>query len=161
MLVRLAKASDLASIAACEDLAFNSPPHRTTKKDVSPDGELASQIRAGSIHVIADAGKVLGYISLMTVSDHVFVSTIAVLPKHHRNGFGRQLLKFAENEAFRLGLHHVSLFTDGNLKGNLIFYRRNGYEETGRCDENSFSRVFFRKIIRFRTEREIQLLCTN
>ena len=147
MRIRLAKASDLAAIVACEDLAFNPFASGANGRNVSPDGDLSCQIRDGAIYVISDSARVMGYISVSGNFDHLFVGAIAVLPGHHRKGLGSQLLAFAEHEALRLGLQSVTLFTDGNITGNLVFYRRNGYQETDRCDGNGFSRVFFKKAV--------------
>ena len=49
--------------------------------------------------------------------------------------------------AGRLGLRSVRLFTSGEIASNLMFYRRRGYHETGRCREANFSRVFYSKDI--------------
>ena len=147
MAIRVANAADIVAIVTCEDLAFKFFAPGASKRDVSPDGELARQVRAGNIHVISEGVRVLGYICVLQQFDHLFVSAIAVLPSHHRRGLGGQLLWFAEREASRLGLGNVSLFTDGNIEGNLIFYRRSGYRETARCVEKHFSRVFFSKAI--------------
>jgi ribosomal protein S18 acetylase RimI-like enzyme len=139
MQIRAATPSDLAAVAWCADLSFGSPR--------SPDNrvELALQIQEGSVHVICDAVQVLGYISFSPNRDYLFVDAVAVLPRVHRQGLGTQLLAFAENETLRLRLRSVRLFTNGRIAGNLIFYRQRGYRETGRCDEGSFSRVFYCK----------------
>ena len=141
MKVRGAKASDLTAVASCADLAFDVP--RT------PDNraELASQIQQGLIQVMGDAARVLGYISFSPNRDHLFVEAIAVLPELHGHGIGSRLLAFAEQVALRLGLRSVRLFTSGEISGNLSFYRRHGYHETGCCREANFSRVFYRKDI--------------
>jgi predicted N-acetyltransferase YhbS len=139
MQIRAATPSDLAAVASCADLSFGSPR--------SPDNrvELALQIQEGSVHVICDDVQVLGYISFSPNRDYLFVDAVAVLPRLHRQGLGTQLLAFAEKETLRLDLRSVRLFTNGRIAGNLIFYRQRGYRETGRCDEDSFSRVFYSK----------------
>ena len=139
MRIRVATPFDLVAVASCADLSFGSP-HSPSNRT-----ELASQIQEGSIHVISDAKQILGYISLSPNRDHLFVDAVAVLPRFHRQSLGTQLLAFAEKEALRLGLRSVRLFTNGNISGNLKFYRRRGYRETGRCDEGTFSRIFLRK----------------
>ena len=147
MRIRLAKVSDFAAIAACEALAFDVRAPGAAKSDSDSHGVLASQIRAGAIHLIADAARVLGYISCTLNSDHLFINTVAVFPRYHRKGLGSRLLNFAENKASQLGLQHVSLFTDGKINGNLLFYRHRGYSETDRCEERNFCRVYFSKPI--------------
>ena len=161
MHIRAATVSDHDAIIACADLAFNVRACR----GVVPDGERMQQIRAGSIHMICEAGireagireagireagiceagAALGFISFWRNSGHVYVDTVAVRPRLHRRGLGSRLLAFAEREAARLGLRSVRLFTDGNVAKNLAFYRQRGYRETDRCEDAGFSRVFYRK----------------
>jgi ribosomal protein S18 acetylase RimI-like enzyme len=133
MKIRSATAWDLAAVAGCADLAFGVPR--------SPDNraELALQIQQGLIQVQCEAGRVLGYISFSPNRDHLFVEAMAVRPELHGRGIGSRLLAFAEGVAQRLGLRSVRLFTSGEITSNLIFYRRRGYCETGRCIEACFS----------------------
>jgi ribosomal protein S18 acetylase RimI-like enzyme len=141
MKVRGATPGDLAAVASCADLAFGVPR--------SPDNrvELAIQIQQRSVQVMCDTGRVLGFISFSPNRDHLFVEAIAVLPELQGQGIGSRLLGFAEQMAGRLDLRSVRLFTNGEAAGNLIFYRRRGYQETGRCNEAGFSRVFYSKDI--------------
>jgi len=145
MQIRPATVSDLAEVVACADLAFAFIARLEGNRHVKPGGNLALQIREGSIYLICDPVRVLGFISFSPNANHLFVDTIAVLPKLHGQGLGSQLLAFAEKEALRLRLRSVRLFTDGNVANNHIFYRRRGYHETGGYHEGSFSRVFYRK----------------
>jgi ribosomal protein S18 acetylase RimI-like enzyme len=145
--IRAATVTDLAAIVACSDLAFMSFAGGRDKRDVKPTHNLQSQILEGSIQLICDETSVLGYISLWPTADRMFVDTLAVLPKHHRRGLGSQLLAFADSETLRLGLKSVNLFTKATMADNLEFYRRRGYHETGRCDDDGFCRVFYSKNI--------------
>ena len=145
IVMRKAVGRDLEAITACADLAFASIFRTVGKTIAEPNGELAKQIRQGSIHLIYGGAKMLGYISFSSIADHVFVSAVAVLPKYRGLGLGSRLLDAAENEALRLGLSSVKLFTD--MSANIAFYRRRGYRETGRCEENDFARVYYSKDI--------------
>lgn len=150
--VRAATMSDLVEVGACADLAIASNHGSRKSRGVSPDGELALQIRRGSVHVIGGQAWILGFISFSPNADHLFVDAIAVRPSHQCRGLGSRLLAFAEGEASRQGLRSVRLFTDGKAVDNLNFFHRRGYHETGRCDEGDFSRVYFSKRIGRRTD---------
>jgi ribosomal protein S18 acetylase RimI-like enzyme len=148
MQIRTATVADLALIAACADLAFAPIIGRSEKSDIKLKADsLRSQILEGSIRLICDAAHVLGYISLWPTADQMFIDTLAVLPKHRRQGLGSQLLAFADSETSRLGLSSVNLFTKAMMVNNLEFYRRRGFRETGRCDDDGFCRVFYTKEI--------------
>jgi ribosomal protein S18 acetylase RimI-like enzyme len=148
MQIRAATVADLASIASCADLAFASVIGHSDKRDAKLGEEsLRSQILEGSIRLICDEAHVLGYISLWPSADQMFIDTLAVLPKHHRRGLGSRLLAFADSETSRLGLSSVNLFTKAMMVDNLEFYRRRGFRETGRCDDDGFCRVFYTKEI--------------
>jgi ribosomal protein S18 acetylase RimI-like enzyme len=148
MRIRAATVADLASIVRCANLAFASFAGLSDKQDVKLEESLRSQILEGSIQLMCDGAGVVGYISLWPTADQMFVDTLAVLPKHHRQGLGTQLLAFADNETLRLGRSSVNLFTKATMADNLVFYKRRGYRETGRCDDDGFCRVFFSKSIR-------------
>lgn len=145
MRIRLAEASDLADIVRCEERAFGMTARRGNIRDIEQRGVLAAQISDGHVHVMEIDTKIVGYISFSPIYDHIFVDTIAVLPTWHRNGLGSQLLDHAEQAASQLGFDSVKLFTDGNVVGNVRFYRRRGYHETDRCIDGSFSRIFYSK----------------
>jgi ribosomal protein S18 acetylase RimI-like enzyme len=146
MRIRAATISDLAEVVACEDLAFPRFDLHSRAGDPKPDNNLEPQIREGSVHVIGLPTRILGYISVSANPDHLFVSAIGVLPELQGRGLGSQLLAFAEKMTLRLRLPSLKLFTDGSIANNR-FYRCRGYRETDRCDEGSFSRVFYMKSI--------------
>jgi ribosomal protein S18 acetylase RimI-like enzyme len=145
--IRAAIITDLAAVITCSDLAFKSFAGHSDKVDVKLADNLQPQILSGSIQLICDELHVLGYISLWPAADRMFIDTLAVLPQHHRQGLGSLLLDFADRETLRLGLKSVNLFTKAAMVNNLEFYRRRGYSETGRCDDDGFSRVFYTKNI--------------
>src|SRR4051794_27472386 len=142
MRIRAATISDLAAIVACEELAFpRSPTHSHDKKTAS---NLEPQIQHGSVHVISTSAGILGYISFSVNPDHLFVDAIGVLPELQGRGLGSRLLAYAEGATLRLRLRRLKLFTDGSIANNQ-FYQCRGYRQTDRCDEGTFSRVFYIK----------------
>lgn len=150
--IRAASAADLPAIVNCSSLAFAAfGADARDGDDDSDNAQLAKTLRAqileGSIHLICNQTEILGYIAFWPTADEMFVDTLAVSPKYHRRGLGSRLLAFADTETSRLGLRAVTLFTKAKMQGNLRFYRRRGYRETGRCDDDGFCRVFYAKSI--------------
>jgi len=151
MKIRAATLADLAGIVACADLAFETSPLEPFQPHGGPNDDLKSVIQDGSIYVIYNGAMILGYISFWPIADHLFVDSVAVLPDCRGRGLGTLLLAFAEHEAARLGLQNVRLFTKQRMADNFSFYRRRGYCETGRCDDDGFPRVFYSKDVSNRT----------
>jgi GNAT superfamily N-acetyltransferase len=143
--IRLATVDDLAAIVRCLELAF--APFNEFEDSQYPQlsDDLKSQIFEGSIRLIFDETQVLGFISFWPAADQMFIDTLAVLPTHHGQGLGSKLLAFADIETLRLGFKAVTLFTKARMTGNLQFYQRRGYRETGRCNDDGFCRVFYTK----------------
>ncbi len=66
-------------------------------------------------------------------------------PSQRGGGAGSRLLLLAEDEARRLRLAEIRLYTNGAMTENLAYYPRRGYAETHRAEQGGFSRVFFRR----------------
>ena len=145
MRIRIAAPADISGIKACEEQAFDLSKRRGNTRDTSQSAVMAAQIDEGQVHVIQESSLILGYISFTSSFDHLFVDAIAVLPDHHRKGLGSRLLTHAEEAAADRGLGSVKLFTDGQIAGNNLFYQRLGYQETDRCVDENFSRIFYSK----------------
>ncbi len=108
--------------------------------------DFAAQIAAGLTHVcLGEDNAVQGYIVFYPQGNHMLLESVAVLPEAAGRGMGKALIAFCENEARRLGLSTVRLYTNEKMTANLSIYPRLGYTETGRCLEDGFKRVFFEK----------------
>jgi GNAT superfamily N-acetyltransferase len=114
------------------------------------DADYAALIADGRVHV-ADAATALGgesphgVIVLIPEDDVLLVDNVAVDPALHGQGIGRQLLAFAEEEARRLGLPAVRLFTHEKMTRNIALYEAVGYRHTGRQPINGGDLVHMRK----------------
>src|SRR4051812_45687583 len=95
------------------------------------DADYAALIADQRGHVVGDDG-VDGLIVLLPEADALLVENVAVRPALHGRGIGRRLLGYAEDEARRLGLPALRLYTHEKMGSNLRLYQRLGYVETGR-----------------------------
>ena len=107
--------------------------------------DYAALIDAGELQVLEEAGSPVALIVLRRDEDAIFVENIAVDPQIQRKGHGRTLLAFAEDEARRLGLTAIRLYTNAAMTENLAYYPRLGFRETDRREEDGYNRVFFEK----------------
>lgn len=109
-------------------------------------------IKAGEAWVLVRDDELFGALVARPEGDHLFVETVAVRPGKQGGGLGRRLLAFAEEEALRLGLGEIRLYTNEKMWENLPFYGGLGFEETGRRTEDGYRRVFMRKRLGRRSE---------
>ena len=107
--------------------------------------DYAHAVRSGHAWVAADHGEVLGFVILIPQPGYLLLENVAVLPAAQGRGIGTRLLSLAEDQAYRLGLSEVQLYTNESMTENLGYYLRRGYIETGRGEQDGFRRVFFRK----------------
>lgn len=56
-------------------------------------------------------------------------------------------MAFAEEQAQKLHLHEIRLYTNIDMTENLVFYPKLGYEKTESKTENGYNRVYFRRNI--------------
>jgi GNAT superfamily N-acetyltransferase len=100
--------------------------------------ERLEQSPADGLFVAEVDGEVVGLAgihvspSLEYDADAAKVSALVVDERHRHGGVGRALLAAVENEARRRGCALVFLTTAERRKDAHAFYRRLGWEETGR-----------------------------
>ena len=109
--------------------------------------DYGAAVRNGQAWVAIDQGQVIGFATLIAQPDHLLLQNLAVRPSWQGHGVGSRLLTLAEDEARRLRLTEIRLYTNEAMTENLAYYPRRGYAETHRAEQDGFRRVFFRKRI--------------
>lgn len=145
MNIRKAARPDLEGVRDCARQAYALYVPRMGKEPAPMVADFEAQIHAGKLHVVELDGGVAGFVVFYPRGDHLHVENVAVLPGAQGKGIGKALLGFAEDEARRLGLPAVELYTNVKMVENQAFYPALGYLETDRREEDGFSRVFYRK----------------
>jgi len=108
----------------------------------------ADAVREHEIWVLELDGGLVGILELQPRADQMWVENVAVAPRWQGRGFGRLLLRHAEAEAARHGLHEIGLLTNERYLDNIAMYTRHGYMETHRMPHQGTDLVFFRKQLR-------------
>ena len=145
MNIRLADIDDVADIKACARAAYAMYVARIGKEPAPMVANFSAQVGAGQVYVVGEDRPVQGYVVFYPEGDHLHLENVAVLPSSKGKGFGGRLIAFVEDEARRLGLSAVELYTNEMMTENLRLYPKLGYTEQGRRREAGFDRVYFRK----------------
>lgn len=83
-----------------------------------------------------DKAKLVGFaiIAYKPFGGILFINWLSIAPTHRRQGVGKQLMKYIEKHACRIGIHSIHLETNAR---NLSFYQSVGYEQYG-FDEKGY-----------------------
>jgi len=97
------------------------------------------------VQVALQDERVCGVLVLEREGDEMLLANIAVLPACKGQGIGKVLMRLCETRARQAGCSAVRLYTHERMTENIEIYRKLGYVETHRAEEQGFSRVFMRK----------------
>jgi ribosomal protein S18 acetylase RimI-like enzyme len=145
VLIRPAQPGDEAAIESIVERAYGVYVERIGMRPGPMDADHAEKVRRGLVSVAELDGDVVGLIVLVETRDHLMVENVAVAPERQGEGIGRAMLGRAEVAAREAGVGEIRLFTHSKMTENRAFYRRLGYRETDRRDEQGFDRVFLVK----------------
>lgn len=144
--LRLATATDLASIERCARLAYSMYTERIGREPAPMVADFAGQISDGLIHVVEeDQHGLCGYVVLYPIDHFMMLENVAVRPDRQGYGYGRLLIDFVEERTRQAGLSAVRLYTNIHMRENIGLYRALGYLEIDRRREEGFDRVYFEK----------------
>lgn len=142
--VRRAVAADLAAVKEIVHEAYAPWAELMGMRPKPMDIDYATLIADGVVHVTGST-EVEGLIVLLPEEGTLLVENVAVRPPLHGRGIGRRLLAFAEDEARRLGLPALRLYTNALMSRNIGLYGSLGYAETRRQAVNGGEIVHMRK----------------
>jgi ribosomal protein S18 acetylase RimI-like enzyme len=130
-MIRRAVPGDLAAVAELVAEAYGPWVAIIGGRPAPMDADHAGLIADGRVHLAA-AADTDGLVVLIPEHDTLLVENVAVRPALHGRGIGRRLLAFAEDEARRLGLPALRLYTNEKMTRNIALYEALGYVVTGR-----------------------------
>ena len=141
--IRQATEADLPVIGEIITAAYSRYLPRMDRPPAPMLRDYAPEVAHGVLWV---AGRpVTGLISLIPEEDSLLVENLAVHPAAQGAGLGRALMDFAEQQARKLRLPRLTLYTHEVMTENQAIYAHLGYRETERRTENGYHRVFMRK----------------
>ncbi|MGL1921632.1 MAG: GNAT family N-acetyltransferase [Hyphomicrobiales bacterium] len=146
MIIRKAKETDIDGVHTCAVDAYQQYVSVIGRKPAPMTADFKSQIEQGIIHITpGDSNEVDGFIVFYPINNYMFLENIAVRSTATGKGIGRSLMRLCENEAKKLGLTAIQLYTNEKMTDNLSIYPHLGYRETERRKEDGFNRVYFEK----------------
>ena len=92
-------------------------------------------------------GEIVGMLVIMIDGDTLLLDNFAVLPDWQNFGISKVLTTRANQEARRLGLGKLRLYTNARMTKNLELYRRRGWVEIERRTEHGFDRVYMERLL--------------
>jgi ribosomal protein S18 acetylase RimI-like enzyme len=93
--------------------------------------DYAPRIALKEVWLLERNGCAVGVAVLEEQPDHLLVYSIAVDPREQRQGYGRALLAFADQRAVAIGVPETRLYTNTQMKRNVILYQSHGYVAIG------------------------------
>ncbi|QPC70324.1 hypothetical protein HYE68_001076 [Fusarium pseudograminearum] len=78
-------------------------------------------------------------------ANEVQIDNVVVGSQAQGRGYGKMLMRYAEDFAKCRGCNALILYTNVVMVENLALYPKMGFVETGRRTEEGFERVYFRK----------------
>ncbi|MFI9589602.1 GNAT family N-acetyltransferase [Nonomuraea sp. NPDC052265] len=140
--MRLAQEADRAAVEQLVHDAYQPWAEIIGMRPLPMEADYPALIAAGRVHV---TDGLEGLVVLVPEEGALLVDNVAVRPDLHGRGIGRGLLAYAEQEAARLGLPALRLYTNVKMASNIALYTSLGYVETGRADLDGRSAVMMRK----------------
>ncbi len=128
---RPAAVDDVAALTALKRRAYEGYIALTGVAPMPFDADYGRLVAEAIVWLLAGPdGAPIGALVLQPASDHLLIYSVAVDPAEQGKGHGRRLMNLAEDEARRLGLDEIRLYTNERFTRNRAMYRRLGYEQT-------------------------------
>jgi GNAT superfamily N-acetyltransferase len=145
--LRLATTADAPAIAALVERAYVGYTPLLGRTPLPMLTDFVAAIADHPVWVLSAGGAIVGVLELIARTDHLWIDDVAIDPAWQGRGLGRRLLRFAEDEARRLGLPALGLLTNERYLANIAMYERHGYRETHREPYRGTDLVHFRKTL--------------
>ncbi|MBS1166404.1 MAG: uncharacterized protein H6R00_2429 [Proteobacteria bacterium] len=145
--MRAAGPDDVPAIETLIRDAYGKYVERIGRPPAPMTADYGRLVEAGGVWVLELDGSLVGLMALTSMADHLLVGNVAVSTAHQRRGLGSKLLAHAEAQARRRGFSEMRLYTNELMHENLVLYRKLGWSEYDRAEQDGFRRIFLRKTV--------------
>ncbi|MCG8542708.1 MAG: GNAT family N-acetyltransferase, partial [Alphaproteobacteria bacterium] len=147
--LRRATLDDADALAALVNRAYGKYVARIGRPPLPMTADYSEAVGRDMVWLIEGEDGLAATIVLVpdTRSGRLCIENVAVEPELQGNGLGRRLMRFAEEEARRLGFGTLYLYTNEAMTENIDLYTRLGYRETHREQLKGRRAVFMEKAV--------------
>lgn len=142
---RLAVEGDTEALRHIIDAAYRRYLARLDRPPGPMLTDLGPLIEAGEVWIVGRPIK--GLVCLIAAEESLLVEIVAVHPDDQGTGIGRHLMSFAEEEAGRIGVRRLWLYTNEAMHENVSLYAHLGYQEFERRRQAGYDRIFMEKFL--------------
>lgn len=142
-----AVAADASDMQMLVRAAYEQYVPRIGREPAPMAADYDEVVRSGRSLLAKIGSELVGLLVTAVEEDALRVENLAVLPRLQGSGVGSLLLQRAEDHAREVSLSQVRLCTNEAMSENLAFYRRKGFVETGRSEQDGYHRVFLVKTL--------------
>jgi ribosomal protein S18 acetylase RimI-like enzyme len=146
---RRARKSEATAIKAFLEAAYSVYVPRMGRMPLTMQTDFAAAIRDDLIWILMEDDRLLAVLHLVLRSDHLFIEDVAVRGDRQRQGIGKKLLAFAEEEALSRSCHEIRLFTNETMVENIALYQSLGYRELRPEPCQGTDVIYMRKPIKY------------
>ena len=143
--LRRAELADSEAITELVRAAYSPYIARIGKPPAPMLDDYRQVLADAEVHVALQGQQVVGVLVLEREGDEMLLANVAVSPANKGQGIGKVLMQLCEARSRDVGCNAVRLYTHERMTENIEIYRRFGYVETHRAEEQGFARVFMSK----------------
>lgn len=146
--IRVASIGDCRAVEAIVEAAYAPYVPRIGRKPGPMLDDYPRLIQENRVYVLVVEEIIFCILVLVPQAGSMLLDNVAVSPEAQGRGYGRMLLKFAEDSAAEAGYDSIRLYTNEAMVENIALYARIGFIETHRAEEKGLRRVYMTKPLR-------------
>lgn len=128
--IRKATVDDATAVSALTDAAYIAYIPLIGRKPQPMTADYAQMVAENPVWLLELDDQLVGVLVLILEPDNMLIYSVAVQPEYQKQGFGRRLLAWAEQQAIEHGYRSIRLYTHERFVWNIRLYKRLGYQET-------------------------------
>ncbi len=130
--IRKASLDDVEAITALTDAAYTKYIPLIGRKPQPMTVDYAKMVVENSIWLLIVEDQLAGALVLVYEPENILIYSVAINPEYQKQGLGRHLLDWAEQQAVQDGYKSIRLYTNERFEANIVMYKHLGYQETSR-----------------------------